>query len=209
MSRGSDFWTRRKAKVLEEEAQERRREDAQSEAAREADLAERTDAEILDELGLPDPDTLKPGDDFRAFMARAVPDRIRSRALRRLWLSNPALANLDGLIDYGEDFTDSAKVIENMQTIYQVGRGMVDYAKDLAAEADAADGAEDGAPDPDDAAPAHGRAETAGSDQIDAPVDVEILENADEAGEDEAETFAALPRRRMQFTFDAAAGDDA
>ena len=115
-------------------------------------------------MGLPDPDTLQPGDDFRAFMAKAVPDRLRRRALRRLWQSNPALANLDGLVDYGEDFTDSATVIENMQTAYQVGKGMTAHVEEMArqaeAEAQAAADAED--PDPargpeDETNPAGGR----------------------------------------------------
>lgn len=34
------------------------------------------------EAYLPDPDTLVQGDDFSVFMAKAVPDRIRRRALR-------------------------------------------------------------------------------------------------------------------------------
>ena len=60
-------------------------------------------------------------------MARAVPERLRRRALRKLWLSNPALANLDNLVDYGEDYTDAALVIENLQTAYQVGKGMLQH----------------------------------------------------------------------------------
>ena len=56
---------------------------------------EPTDEEILESLGLPDPDTLKRGDDFSAFMSKAVPARLRSRALRKLWISDPVLANLD------------------------------------------------------------------------------------------------------------------
>ena len=86
---------------------------------------ERPDEEILEELGLPDPDSLKPGDDVRGFMAKAVPERLRNRALRKLWLTNPVLANLDELVDYGEDFTDAATVIENLQTVYRVGKGML------------------------------------------------------------------------------------
>lgn len=93
--------------------------------AADAAAPERTDAELLEDLGLPDPDALKPGDNVRGFMAEAVPERLRARALRRLWRTNPVLANLDGLLDYGEDFTDAAKVVENMQTVYRVGRGML------------------------------------------------------------------------------------
>ena len=88
----------------------------------------RTDEEILAELGLPDPDSLDPQDDFSAFMREVVPARIRNRALRRLWLSNPVLANLDELLEYGEDFTAATTAVENLQTAYRVGRGMVDRA---------------------------------------------------------------------------------
>ena len=88
------------------------------------EVDERTDEEILAELGLPDPDDLTLGDDFTGFMSKAVPDRLRRRALRQLWRANPVLANLDGLVEYGEDYTDSAMVIENLQTLYQVGKGM-------------------------------------------------------------------------------------
>ncbi len=84
---------------------------------------EKTDAEILAEHGLPDPETLAPGDDIRGFMAKTVPARLRNRALRMLWRGNPVLANLDELLDYGEDFTDKAKVVENLATAWAVGRG--------------------------------------------------------------------------------------
>lgn len=84
---------------------------------------ELTDAELLEKLELPDPDSMKQGDDFSAFMKARVPERLRRRALRNLWVSNPVLANLDELLDYGEDFTDAACVIENMQTVYEVGKG--------------------------------------------------------------------------------------
>jgi hypothetical protein len=86
----------------------------------------RPDEEILKELGLPDPDTLKPGDDFAAFMAAAVPARIRNRALRRLWTSRPVFANLDGLVDYAEDYSDKAKVPKVLETAYRVGRGWLE-----------------------------------------------------------------------------------
>lgn len=86
---------------------------------------EKSDAEILEELDLPDPDTLGKGDDFTKFMTSAVPARLRNRALRRLWLTDPVLANLDEMIDYGEDFTDAATVVENMKTVYDSVRGML------------------------------------------------------------------------------------
>lgn len=100
---------------------------------------EKTDAEILEELGLPDPAELKAGDDFSAFMARAVPEHLRRRALRRLWLSDPALANLDELVDYGQDFTDAALAVTNIQTGFQLGRGFSPDPEELAARKAAAD----------------------------------------------------------------------
>lgn len=76
---------------------------------------------------LPSIESLNKDSDFTAFMSDRVSDAIRNAALRKLWVSNPALANLDGLIDYGEDLTGSFKIVDNMQSVYKVGRGMVDY----------------------------------------------------------------------------------
>lgn len=136
MTGGADFWSRRKAQVAAEEVAEARASEAEALVAREAEQAEKTDVEMCEELGLPDPDTLGAGDDFSAFMAKAVPERLRRRALRRLWLSNPALANLDGMLEYGEDFTDRACVIEGMQTAYQVGKGMLAHVQEMARQAE-------------------------------------------------------------------------
>ncbi len=82
-----------------------------------------SEEELLARLGLPAPETLRPGDDFAAFMKAAIPQAIRRRALRRLWAINPDLANLDGLIDYGEDFSDGATVVEGMTTAWEAGKG--------------------------------------------------------------------------------------
>ncbi|MBO9407492.1 DUF3306 domain-containing protein [Shimia sp. R9_1] len=135
MSRGGDFWARRKAAVAEEAAAEALAVEKQVLAEEHAALEEKTDAEVLAELELPDPDELDQGDDFSVFLAKAVPERIRRRALRKLWLTNPVLANLDELVDYGEDFTDSAMVIEGMQTAYQVGKGMLKHVEEMARQA--------------------------------------------------------------------------
>ncbi|KJZ23676.1 DUF3306 domain-containing protein [Tritonibacter mobilis] len=145
-----NFWSRRRAAVEAEEAQEARALKEAEAQARDAELAERSDADLLAELDLPDPDTLGPGDDFKAFLTEAVPARLKTRALRRLWVTNPVLANVDGLIDYGEDFTDAAMAVENIQTAYQVGKGMTAHVEELARQAEreaAAQGADDVAPD--------------------------------------------------------------
>ena len=113
-----DFWSRRRAAVRAEA-------EASTQAQPETPVEDtRTDAEILAELDLPDPDMLSLGDDVTAFMARAVPEHLRRRALRRLWRLNPVLANLDGLNDYDGDFTTGSVPTGMLQTSYQVGKGL-------------------------------------------------------------------------------------
>ena len=133
MTARKDFWSRRKAAVRAQENAAQVMSEAQ---IREDGVAEKDDATLLAELGLPDPETLQAGDDIRAFMAKAVPEHLRRMALRRLWKVNPVLANVDGLVEYGEDFTDSATVVENLQTTYQVGKGMLSHIKAMARDAD-------------------------------------------------------------------------
>ncbi len=131
MSRGSDFWSRRKARVEAEEAEEARRIEAAEVEATQAQLEEKTDTEILEEFGLPDPDDLEPGQDIAGFMNKAVPERLRRRALRQLWRLNPMLANLDGLNDYDGDFTNAATDAPGVKTAYQVGKGLLRHVQAL------------------------------------------------------------------------------
>lgn len=198
MSRGADFWSRRKARVEAEAREEARLEEERALAAREAELEEKTDAELCEELGLPDPDALQMGDDFRAFMDKAVPERLRRRALRRLWVSNPVLANLDGLVDYAEDYTDAAMVVPDMKTAYQVGKGMLAHVQEMARQAEAlAKGPEE--------------AETVAEAVVEEPDSAEVEAQASQemaVAEVEVETNTAQddtslpPRRRMRFQFD-------
>ena len=90
----------------------------------------KSDEEILSILELPEPDTLKLGDTVEKFMDNRVPERIRARALRAFWKTNPLLANIDGLDEYCDDYTDAAMVVENLQTIYEVGKGYASQALD-------------------------------------------------------------------------------
>lgn len=136
MSGEQDFWARRKAKVEAETLAEQAAVEQIVLAEQHAVLEEKTDAELLEELDLPDPSTLVMGDDFSVFMSKTVPDRIRRRALRTLWRSNPVLANVDMLVDYGEDFTDAAMAVENIQTAYQVGKGMLKHVQEMARQAE-------------------------------------------------------------------------
>jgi hypothetical protein len=131
MNSRQDFWSRRKQAVDTEAKNDLEKQLAVEEDKATEAIEVQTDEKILEELGLQDPDTLQAGDDFSAFMAKAVPTRLRNRALRKLWLSNPALANLDALLDYGEDFTTNADAVEVIQTSYQVGKGLLAHVQEM------------------------------------------------------------------------------
>lgn len=82
------------------------------------------DREVV--AALPDIESLDETSDFTPFMAKGVPEALRRRALRKLWRLNPAFAQLDGLNDYDEDFTDAAvALLSQVKTVYKVGKGMV------------------------------------------------------------------------------------
>ncbi len=198
MSGAQNFWSRRKARVQAEAEAEQAEVEAQALAEEQAELEELSDAEILAQLQLPDPDTLKMGDDFKAFMAQAVPDRIRRRALRTLWRSNPVLANVDMLVDYGEDFTDKALVVENLQTAYQVGKGMLKHVEEMARQAaereNPTEPALDETEDPIEE-----------EDVLLAAVEEDAAVEVEQAGEEIEELYAAPTPRRMKFRLEESA----
>ncbi|MCE8518324.1 DUF3306 domain-containing protein [Ruegeria pomeroyi] len=206
MSARGDFWSRRRAGVAAEERAEAAALELRARAEAQAALEQQDDAEILERLDLPDPDLLQPGDDVSRFMSELVPDRLRRRALRRLWRLNPVLANVDGLVDYGEDFTDTTRVIEGLQTAYQVGRGMLHHVEALAAQAEAETTPETDTPDlPADeplamAATEAAPAAEAGNEAVplrdpEAPAPpAPVLDDADDS--------APPAPRRMRFTFE-------
>ncbi|RMC31183.1 DUF3306 domain-containing protein [Paracoccus alkanivorans] len=187
----SDFWSRRKAMVEAETRAEATAAENAAMRAEEARLAECSDEELLEELGLPVPEMVDSAEMVQTYLRSALPRRLKQRALRRLWTLNPVLANLDGLVEYGEDYTDSAKVVDNLQTAYQVGRGMLAHIEKLAAICDAPEIAmqeeavtvpgEERAPDPEDAAQPESGPEP------------------DASGQDAA---MAVPSRRMRFRFE-------
>ncbi|SIT88585.1 Protein of unknown function [Yoonia rosea] len=124
-------WSRRRAAVAAEAEQENRTAQEAALAQEQEALAEKSDEEILETLGLPDPDSLAIGDDFKAFMSKAVPEHIRKRALRKLWRSNPVLACVDGLNDYDDDYLAQSIGQDALKTTYQVGKGMLAHLLEI------------------------------------------------------------------------------
>ncbi len=118
-------WSRRKLEAREaaekpiaEEASVLQEEDAETIAAREAELqANREAAEAVDMA------TLNEKSDFSVFMKDGVPAVLRRQAMAALWRSSPVFANVDGLVDYGEDFTDPGLTPKTLQSAWQAGQG--------------------------------------------------------------------------------------
>jgi len=120
------------------------------------------------------------------------------------------------LVDYGEDFTDAATVVENMQTIYKVGKGASWKFKEEQAriaetkaieEAEAAERrAHNGEPEEEEVALADNEmevqetAENTETDLEEAEPEIEVAA----LSEGELETPPPLPQRpsHMRFEFD-------
>ncbi|MGO1117914.1 DUF3306 domain-containing protein [Rhodovibrionaceae bacterium A322] len=120
-------WSERKQSARDEREGKDRHEvgqlvDPQSESEQEASSLGLSEEEIA---ALPDPESLTENSDFTPFMQEGVPENLKRLALRRLWRVNPLIGEVDGLLDYDLDYTDAATVVKNLQTLYQVGKGMV------------------------------------------------------------------------------------
>ena len=131
MSKVQSAWSRRKAAVAAEAVAEERAVEDSVIAEQHDALAEKTDFEILEELGLPDPDAMVQGDDFKAFLSKTVPAHLRKRALRKLWRSNSVLACVDGLNDYDDDYLTGSYGQGPISTTYQVGKGMLSHLLEM------------------------------------------------------------------------------
>lgn len=190
MSEMLTSWTRRRAAVAAEaEAEDVAAQEAQVAQEREA-LAEKTDAEVLEELGLPDPDDLKMGDDFKAFMSKSVPERLRKRALHKLWRSNPVLACVDGLNDYDDDYLTQSLGQGPIKTSYQVGKGMLAHLLEMERQKEAASETQPVQPECDDEA----------AEELADPSDAQVEITATSA--EREEEIQPIAPRRMQFQFE-------
>lgn len=203
MTQTRNFWSRRREAVQAEEQAALLAEDAHTVDMQRAALEEKDDAEILAELNLPDPDNLTIDDDVSGFMSKVVPDRLRRRALRKLWRLNPVLANVDGLVDYGEDYTDAATVIENLQTTYQVGKGMLAHVQELARQAEAKSAADEDSDEIPEIPPNAEVALVSNTDTDAEPTAKAEAKVETETQQEQSDTQYAAPiARRMRFEFE-------
>lgn len=126
-------------------------EDARADAdGSEALVVAAVDADDTDQVNvedLPDVETMTAESDFSVFMKKGVPEELKNLALRKLWLSNPIFANLDGMNDYDEDFRVIDKLITLADTGYKPGKGFMteeDWAQYKDDDEDDLGDAEDG-----------------------------------------------------------------
>lgn len=111
--------------------------DTDHQAAESDEDAALSDAELLEKYELPDPAEIEEEAGLDKFFDGKTPERLRQMALRRLWRINPFFGFVDEMVEYGEDYTDAATVIEGMQTAYQAGKGYLQ--KVLSPEEEAAE----------------------------------------------------------------------
>jgi len=88
---------------------------------------------------LPPLESLTAESDFSVFMRPGVAQSVRNAALQKLWRSDPVFANLDGLLEYGEDYAAAFKSEAVVDTVYRVLLGMPDPEKPKTAESAAAE----------------------------------------------------------------------
>ena len=88
------------------------------------------DDQLLQKYGLTNPEEIEDEAGLEAFMQNGLPDRLRQMALRRMWRLNPLFRFADEMVEYGENYTDAATVIDGMTTAYQVGKGYLKKAFD-------------------------------------------------------------------------------
>jgi hypothetical protein len=88
---------------------------------------------------LPPIESLTRDSDFTVFLREGVPDDLRNLALRKLWRSDPVFANLDGMLEYGEDYSQWFKPGAGaaLKTLYRVGQGYLAEDVEPAPEAPA------------------------------------------------------------------------
>jgi len=192
----SGFWTARRAAVAAQaQSEEQAALDAAAQA-QEVELAARDDDDLLSEFGLPAPEELLNGEQLRAFLKAQLPQRLKSRALRAFWRTNPVLACVDGLNDYDDDYTVAATAGKAVNTLYEVGKGFAAPVSEVLETVTEQDEAPATTVLPDVSVP------DVTPPQPTAPSATAVADaGQDFAASDEADLAPASTPRRMRFTF--------
>lgn len=113
-------------------------------AEQDSDQRELTAEEAAFVETLPPLDDLGPESDFSGFMDKRVPDFLRRQALRKLWLSDPAFSLIDGMHEYGEDYSMMAQLAAGA-TAYRPDQGGYAWREKPKPEEETADAEQEGA----------------------------------------------------------------
>ena len=155
-----------------------------------------TDAELLEKYDLPDPEAVTEESGLEQFLnGKGLPGRVRQMALRRLWRLNPLFGVVDDMVEYGEDYTDAATVVEGMKTAYTVGKG---YKKDDVEPEEAEALEDDSEAQEGDAEAKEGDAETKEGDAETKEGDAEAKEGEKDSQQDENERADGSARQSDQ-----------
>jgi len=119
------------------------------EASLEAAEDDLTDEDLCTKYELTHPDQCEDPEQLDDFFNRPLPDRLKQLAMRRMWRLNPLFRFADEMVEYGENYTDAATVLPDMQSAYKVGKGYFD--KLMAEKAEAEDAVAEDAADEDNA----------------------------------------------------------
>ena len=121
-------WSKRKSESnevsLKSEQNEKNTVDVKDELTEEENKL--SNDELAEKYEVTNPEKIDNPLDLRNILKENIPDRLKQVALRKLWKLVPAYGEISELVEYGEDFTDAATVIENLQTSYIVGKGYID-----------------------------------------------------------------------------------
>ena len=135
-------WSKRKSELNEvsskSEQNEKNTVDVKNELIEEENKL--SNDELAEKYEVTNPEKIDNPLDLKKILKENLPDRLKQVALRKLWKLVPAYGEISELVEYGEDFTDAATVIENLQTSYIVGKGYIDKvvekSKDLITDDD-------------------------------------------------------------------------
>ena len=158
--------------------------DKQNELAVNEAEATPPDVEEIKEEDLPDIESLDAESDFTPFMQAGVPENLQRLALRKLWNSNPILANIDGLNDYDEDFKAAMDI-----GIAYIDKARAAGAKFVGEHEDDPDETETENPEENDAGSQKSSEQLASAEGDDQDISSELQEDADDfPNEGEEET---------------------
>ena len=151
------------------------------------------DDQLLQKYGLTNPEEIEDEAGLEAFMQNGLPDRLRQMALRRMWRLNPLFRFADEMVEYGENYTDAATVIDGMTTAYQVGKGYLQKAFN-ALDDEGGDTEVDGLPASGEGSVEQSAARPPATDDQEEEIGKAAASDAEQAAGDTGEGAAAVPK---------------